>query len=410
MAPHCKQVQMSFSENDRQRMSDINRKFLSGIIGAMAILQPMKILFESHQAFAVTTSQTSSGSRAITDGGSLLRSALPFSNQEARDLQSAIDGIKTNIKVNRWSQALSGCQRARFILGSKANEMLISVRETEKIIAQEQIEKVKKLLGPLEDVLNSRNMEKIDSAFSAHEAVARAVGDLEEMMIPEEFVREIPEEYSHLPYLKGRAEVELVVVKGPEDKDGKFYVDGTLHDQAKLVLTLDGYNAPITAGNFMDLVDKGFYNGLKITRSDGFVVQTGDPYPQNDNINGYIPKGASEPRTIPLEISIAGEEELIYGITAEDIGKGSLPAALPFQANGALGMARSEADPDSGSSQFFFFLFDSDLTPAGKNVLDGRYTNFGYVTKNAKFLQDLKEGDIIKNAKIIKGKDGLVKT
>jgi hypothetical protein len=35
-------------------------------------------------------------------------------------------------------------------------------------------------------------------------------------------------------------------------------------------------------------------------------------------------------------------------------------------------MARSEFEADSASSQFFWLLFESDLTPAGKNLLDGR--------------------------------------
>ena len=37
-----------------------------------------------------------------------------------------------------------------------------------------------------------------------------------------------------------------------------------------------------------------------------------------------------------------------------------------------MGMAREEYDADSASSQWFWLLFDSDLTPAGKNLLDGR--------------------------------------
>lgn len=39
----------------------------------------------------------------------------------------------------------------------------------------------------------------------------------------------------------------------------------------------DGYNAPVTAGNFIDLVNRKFYDGLTIQRADGFIVQTGDP-------------------------------------------------------------------------------------------------------------------------------------
>ena len=40
-----------------------------------------------------------------------------------------------------------------------------------------------------------------------------------------------------------------------------------------------------------------------------------------------------------------------------------------------MGMAREEYDVDSASSQWFWLLFDSDLTPAGKNLLNGPNPN-----------------------------------
>ena len=46
-------------------------------------------------------------------------------------------------------------------------------------------------------------------------------------------------------------------------------------------------------------------------------------------------------------------------------GRGAAQAVLPFQSYGALGMARSEFEADSASTQFFWLLFESDLTPAG---------------------------------------------
>ena len=46
-----------------------------------------------------------------------------------------------------------------------------------------------------------------------------------------------------------------------------------------LKIVVDGYNAPVTGGNFVDLVQRGFYNNMEIQRADGFVVQTGDPGP-----------------------------------------------------------------------------------------------------------------------------------
>lgn len=63
---------------------------------------------------------------------------------------------------------------------------------------------------------------------------------------------------------------------------------------------------------------------------------------------------------------------------------------------------------NSASSQWFWLLFDSDLTPAGKNLLDGAYACFGYTTEGADFLKDVREGDIISKATVVSGKDNLI--
>ena len=124
-------------------------------------------------------------------------------------------------------------------------------------------------------------------------------------------------------------------------------------------------------------------------------------------MHGYVPKGQSTERKIPLEIAVKGEPELFYGSTTEDSEIGYAATELPFQSYGALGMARSEYENDSASSQFFWLLFESDLTPAGKNMLDGRYTCFGYSTDGAELLKDVKEGDIIQSVKVVKGIENL---
>lgn len=51
--------------------------------------------------------------------------------------------------------------------------------------------------------------------------------------------------------------------------------DGTSH--SLLCPQPARYNAPLSAGDFVDLVSRGFYNGMEIQRADGFVVQTGRP-------------------------------------------------------------------------------------------------------------------------------------
>ena len=69
------------------------------------------------------------------------------------------------------------------------------------------------------------------------------------------------------------------------------------------------------------------------------------------------------------------------------------------------GMARTEFEDDSASSQFFWLLFDSDLTPAGKNLLDGQYSCFGYTLDNADLLKGVAEGDFIESARVVSGLD-----
>lgn len=168
----------------------------------------------------------------------------------------------------------------------------------------------------------------------------------------------------------------------------------------------------MTGGNFVELVKRGFYDNMDIQRSDGFVVQTGDPKGEAD---GYVAPpsksvgaGKHGERLIPLEIFAKGDKGPFYESGIEDEGRGGEATVLPFSSYGAMGWAREEYDANSGSSQFFWLLFDSDLTPAGKNVLDGRYPCFGYVVEGADFLRDIKEGDVIASAKVTSGAENLV--
>ena len=63
----------------------------------------------------------------------------------------------------------------------------------------------------------------------------------------------------------------------------------------------DGYSAPVTAGNFVDLVNKKFYDGLPFIRAEDFyVLQTGDPNgPEERLISILTPR---KYRAIPMEI------------------------------------------------------------------------------------------------------------
>ena len=84
-------------------------------------------------------------------------------------------------------------------------------------------------------------------------------------------------------------------------------------------------------------------------------------------------------RRIPLEIKAAKDKEPIYEDSFEDLGRPNDQPALPFNAFGTMAWARNEFDNNSASSQVFWLLKESELTPSGANLLDGRYAVFGYI-------------------------------
>ncbi|KYK20270.1 peptidylprolyl isomerase [Thermoplasmatales archaeon SG8-52-2] len=111
--------------------------------------------------------------------------------------------------------------------------------------------------------------------------------------------------------------------------------------------------APLTVGNFIKLVEKGFYNGLIFHRViPNFMIQTGCPQGTGYGGPGYTIRDEFDP-------------------------------SLRHDTPGILSMAN--AGPNTGGSQFF-------ITVAPTPWLDGKHAIFGKVTP----LQDV----VIKNISI----------
>jgi len=106
--------------------------------------------------------------------------------------------------------------------------------------------------------------------------------------------------------------------------------------------------APNHVKNFIDLAEKGFYNGTKFHRViPGFMIQGGDP----NTISGP-----------PATWGTGGSGKHV------DAEFNNI-----HHARGIVSMARAQ-DPNSASSQFFICVADSGF-------LDKQYTVFGQVTK-----------------------------
>jgi len=100
---------------------------------------------------------------------------------------------------------------------------------------------------------------------------------------------------------------------------------------------------------------------------------------------------------------VKGDKAPVYEETLEDLGRFNDQPAIPFNAYGTLAAARSEFEANSASSQVFWLLKESELTPSGANLLDGRYAVFGYIVDNAELLADMQVGDRIDYIKVTDG-------
>ena len=108
--------------------------------------------------------------------------------------------------------------------------------------------------------------------------------------------------------------------------------------------------APITTKNFIDLVEKGFYDGLIFHRViDGFMIQGGDPSGNGTGGPGY---------TIPDEFH----------------------PELKHNDEGILSMAN--AGPNTGGSQFF-------ITLAPTPWLDNHHAAFGKVVEGMDVVREI---------------------
>lgn len=127
-------------------------------------------------------------------------------------------------------------------------------------------------------------------------------------------------------------------------------------DSGKVIrLELYPETAPITVENFLDLVKKGFYNGLTFHRIiSGFMIQGGDPDGNGMGGPGHSIKGEFKSNGVDNPLK---------------------------HEKGVISMARS-MDPNSAGSQFFIM---HEAAPH----LDGQYAAFGKVIEGLDVVDEI---------------------
>jgi cyclophilin family peptidyl-prolyl cis-trans isomerase len=136
--------------------------------------------------------------------------------------------------------------------------------------------------------------------------------------------------------------------------------------QGDIYASLELEKAPITAGNFIDLIGRKWYDGLTFHRYEpNFVIQGGCP--KGNGTGDFTDPKTGKSRNIQLEVS----------------------KSLKHDKAGTLAMARSQ-HPDSASCQFY-------ITLAPTPFLDDNYAVFGYVTDGLDVVQKIRKGDKIES-------------
>lgn len=321
---------------------------------------------------------------AVTNPRTLLRLALPTDNQALETVQQSLeemppqlDDPAAQMQTKQWPEVENQVSKAVQAFKRAESDLLAMVPAPYRSQASDRIEQINSGLADLRVLADQKDEE----AFAAKLTQVWNTVDLLAASMIKQFPVDIPDDYQTLPQLKGRSVVAMDTSKGP------------------ITIMVDGYSAPITAGNFLDLVQRGFYDNQTFTRADeAYVVQTGDP---DGPDAGFVDPDTGNYRSIPLEVLVKGDSEPVYGFTLEELGLSLSEPILPFSAYGTVAMGHPPGEPNQGSSQFFFHLFEPDLTPAGLNLLDGRYAVFGYVVSGQEVLEKLQHGDQLKGVEVV---------
>lgn len=315
---------------------------------------------------------------AITDPNAILRYALPIDNDQIRQLQDDLEDLSEQLRSKRWSTISKDLKDALYVLEYRRDNILESIPEDLHPRSEILMDKITEGIEVIQDFAQDKDRDPI---YIKKEEILGYVGELEESMVTE-FPYEVPEAYAYLPQLLGRAVVEMETTRGTID------------------IIVDGYSAPVNGGNFVDLVQKGFYDGASFDYAKDTYLQAGDP---PGPTAGFIDPNTGEYRAIPLEVLVAGDKKPTYRYTLEQLGRYLDVPIIPFNAYGAVALAHPAFSPNGGSSQFFFFKFDTELTPPGFNLMDGRYSIFGYTVKGKELIDKMTTDDKIISAKVVHG-------
>ncbi|KAJ7531200.1 hypothetical protein O6H91_14G036100 [Diphasiastrum complanatum] len=222
-----------------------------------------------------------------------LRRAIPAVNPTMKTIQESLEDIFYLLRIPQrkpYGSMEGDVKKALKFAKDEKPSILAALPASQ----QEQGEKIYAALtdGPgglaaLLDSISAKDPDKISMKLASSLDTVARLELLQATGLP--FL--LPADYQQYPRLTGRATIELIVEKG----DGSTFTvptGGGPQKSGKLEVILDGYSAPLTTGNFANLVLKGAYDGVKLRSTEQAILSDNEL-----NSNGT---------SLPIEILPAG--------------------------------------------------------------------------------------------------------
>lgn len=331
-----------------------------------------------------------------------------------RELQTKIEAI-SNLK--QTSEVDADMAETLWYKTSNATVTSISVLDSQRVQLEpvfiqddstelqigksERFEVLVELLrSHLVTLVKTTMMQNLTETLRIQKKALITLSEIGELLVPA-FPYKVPSEgkYSYLPRLLGRAKVTFTI------KRQKTVL-------GNITIVADGFAAPITAGNFVDLSERNFYTGLPIKFSKKRVGSGSDFDVGNLPILGSFQEGFYDPltaklRKLPLELirveKGSSEQDLTYtkGLSSLDnTGEAVLEPAgnskplLSFKIPGLVAMFHPDRNLNGASTEFFSLQVDS-MIEEKRGLLDGEYAPFGYIIEGLDLFQTLQANDVI---------------
>lgn len=315
-----------------------------------------------------------------------LRRSIPSFNEHIASLQGELESVQYLLRIPQrkpWqNMATSAATAAR--LAADGDSCLRGVLPSNMKSGEVLLEEIRSDLTRLERAIDVKDPER--TSIRVANALER-LGQLELLQSPG-LKYQLPDRYSALPRLTGRATLEMTL---------SLQSGGA----TTLELTLDGFSAPLTSGRVLSNVLQKKYDGSVIRVDETSIfADFRDP-------RGAASAGPDRPDPLPLEILAKGDFEPTYRFSLDVNNSDEIPV-LPLSIDGALAMTRA-GEGLSSSSEFFIFKYNRQQAGlSGLSFDEGNFSVFGYVTKNQEALRQLSDGDRINRIKVISGEEKLV--